>query len=150
MCVCSVTEVQWDHGACVRAEETGAMCVLPHSLSPPHWHRECSWCPLSRGFMRTHHVQDFSKTRGKYKVSMWCLGLNKWRCSPKKACFPVEPELALKVERSQWHSKKHERPRNPIIRLLTHVTFPWEPSTYTKKDVKGKERKLLLHYTHCQ
>lgn len=99
-----------------------------------------SGCPLSTGFMRTRHVQDFSKTRGKYRVSTWCLRLNKWRCSPTKECFPMQPELALNVGRSQRHSKKNEQPRSPIICLPTYVTFSCWPTTHSKEDVRRKEK----------
>lgn len=54
--------------------------------------------------------------------------------------FPYEPELALKTERRQLCSKKHEQPRDPITAFLL-VVPPALATAHHKHDDMKREKQ---------
>lgn len=130
--------VQWDNGACLWAEEI--MCnrhVCPFWAL--HLHIVVS--------MSYKHRNPLLWLGGQ---SACCLLLNTWGAWwPLEASLPVQRELVSKGERRWWHSKRHERPRNPIMYLLTCIASLFQPTTNAQRvgrEGKGEGRWCIVPF----
>ena len=95
---------------------------------------------VSIAFKWTYYAHVFSEPKSAHKVNVLHLWLSKQGAdSSKKPGFPFQPELALKAERRQRHSKKD----------IIHVASLYQPAAYTEGWLEGIEDKVTPRCPSC-
>ena len=90
--------------------------------------------PMRTEFKWAYHTGRDSE----FKARMSCLQLRKWGREAPEVVLSIWNRFHSNTQRRWWQSKNREWPWNPYLSLPTHVTFLWQPATYTEMRTQKK------------